>query len=425
MKSLTRQRKRKTVQAKEHQCLPGETLCKAGTFVSHVKVLRESGTPRKRIYEVVVIEAGESLNRRFYPDETLQTAVPLFDGKSVHAFRFNDNELNHLPEILRDQTPIGGPLGNKVGTLKKPYWCPDKRAVIAELHVPVNDSTRWFLDMATSSLDLQEPQFGFSIDGQGEAFPKKVRGKVVEWVDSLTDIFSLDVVSNPAAGGRLLAQAIVENVVGDPRKRLLQYEMRSRERGFNRRSRPQSRPKQRHLRSRGNLNEGVNMKFRSSRPVDTSRAQILPKRDHDAMSELIIHALELWQRALDLIDVELLIEDEKGKPRKVRTWARALRTIIDEPGAPLRPSEALEEIENAHPLQNSVISTQFNIHVQSYEDKHEALTRILEHGLQMAEAALNLIGADISLRYQENDYSPDQFARLIQSGALWRDSEAS
>ena len=267
MQSLRKQRKRKTFQAKERECLPGETLCKAGTFVSHVKVLRESGTPRKRIYEVVVIEAGESLNRRFYPDETLQTAVPLFDGKSVHAFRFSDNELNHLPEVLRDHAPIGGPLGNKVGTLKKPYWCPDKRAVIAELHVPVNDSTRWFLDMATSSLDLQEPQFGFSIDGQGEAFPKRVRGKVVEWVDSLTDIFSLDAVSNPAAGGRLLAQAFVENVVGDPRSRLLQYEMRSRNRRLNRRSRP----KQRRLRSTGVLNEGVNMNFRTSRPLDGTK----------------------------------------------------------------------------------------------------------------------------------------------------------
>ncbi len=168
---------RKSFEQIDGMSLAGETR-KAGTFVSHVKVLKESNIPGKKIYEVIVIEAGESLNRRFYPETTLQQAVKLFDGRAVHAFRFNERELNHLPELLREQTPLGGPLGNKVGTLKNPRWDSSRRAVIAELHVPVNNSTQWFIDMADSSLALQEPQFGFSIDGQGEAFPKKVRGRV-------------------------------------------------------------------------------------------------------------------------------------------------------------------------------------------------------------------------------------------------------
>jgi len=155
------------------------------------------------------------------------------------------------------------------------------------------------------------------------------------------------------------------------------------------------------------------------------RAQVLPKEQHDSMSELIIHALELWQHALDLVGVELLIDDEKGKPRKVKTWARALRTIIDVPGAPVRPCEALSVIEQNQASRDIKLNARFNIQVQNYLDQNESITRILEHGLQMGEAALNLIGADISFRYGKNDYSPDQFALLVQSGLLWRDESAS
>ena len=166
-----------------------------------------------REWEVVVIEAGLSANedapgvRRYYPPATLRAAVPLFDGIKVNAFKFDGRRraaFDHLPEAARG---AGGCIRNVIGVLvpgsaKYVKLSGGGEGIVARL--AINEAAADVAAILAGSFRNGAAVAGFSIDANGQAKIGTYKGKRVHEISEIHSVESLDLVSQPAAGGRLL-----------------------------------------------------------------------------------------------------------------------------------------------------------------------------------------------------------------------------
>lgn len=178
-----------------------------------IKEARLTETKDPNVFKVVIIEAGESLNGRYYDESTLDAAIPLFEGKSVHAFAFKEPDgsirYDHPPEAIRADHP-GGLIHYKAAFLENVEHI--GRQLVADFHV----LQPWLRNICSESIRLGKSLIGLSIDADGEIYPKRIKERVVNWVKRLTGVYSVDVVSEPAAGGRLLLESILESHRSNP-----------------------------------------------------------------------------------------------------------------------------------------------------------------------------------------------------------------
>lgn len=140
-----------------------------------------------RQWDVVLITAGKSLNNRTYPADVLRKSAPLFEGVSAYA--------DH-PEPAaagRDRS-----IRDKVGrfsNVRFDTFTQDGK-VTEGLRARLTVVPSWMRDMLVEAVDAGEPDFyGFSINATG----KVERGRV----QTIESVQSVDVVSTPAAGGRI------------------------------------------------------------------------------------------------------------------------------------------------------------------------------------------------------------------------------
>lgn len=147
-------------------------------------------------WKVRVIRAGMSLNRNYYPEDSLRRAVGLFEG--VRVFVKSDQE--HLAGGGKD-------VRNIVGRIAGVEFVPGEGDSRGELHgvlqlVSPDDAVgtklrdAWDRGMAG--------MFGLSIDAEGKAQAGRVGGQAAKVLTEFTKIRSVDLVVDPAAGGGII-----------------------------------------------------------------------------------------------------------------------------------------------------------------------------------------------------------------------------
>lgn len=155
--------------------------------------LRESS----RAWDAVLIAAGPSLNGRTYSPARLKAAVEkgLFDNRPIGLYRKLDASGSSL-DHLADESAVGRSLRNHVGLSGKARFDESTNEVRAPIRLfETSDDAAWLdgrLDELTRMGGLES--VGLSIDGYGDELPDGV---------DLSVVYSIDVVSLPAAGGRI------------------------------------------------------------------------------------------------------------------------------------------------------------------------------------------------------------------------------
>lgn len=161
---------------------------------AHGRVLEAKGTAEDgtRIWRAVVIEAGESLNSRLYEAATLEKAAGLYDAAKVY-------DRHRTLEDLQTSTTQG-----LVGYLRSPEFI--GTAIEADLHLFASaTSLAEALDasVATVAAGLA-PLVGLSHDVLATGATVTVEGRQVDQIRTIEQVLSVDIVADPASGGRAL-----------------------------------------------------------------------------------------------------------------------------------------------------------------------------------------------------------------------------
>lgn len=161
---------------------------------AHGRVLEAKGTAEDgtRIWRAVVIEAGESLNGRLYEAATLEKATPLYGAAKVYNRHRTDAD-------LQTSTTEG-----LVGYLRNPEFT--GHAIEADLHLFASaTSLAEALDASVETVAAGlAPLVGLSHDVLATGVPVTVEGRQVDQIRTIEQVLSVDVVADPASGGRAL-----------------------------------------------------------------------------------------------------------------------------------------------------------------------------------------------------------------------------
>jgi len=163
------------------------------------KVLRESENEGRR-WRIVVIESGWSKNNVYYSPEVLRKSAPLFEGSKVFAYKFDNNFFNHLPDNLKQDNLSFAK--NLAGWLENVKYEEKPNPRITADFVITDDFFRKTFKNAFK--EGKKDLLGFSIDAIGDAVPYVADGRSGKKVLSIKEVSSVDIVTLPAAGGKLL-----------------------------------------------------------------------------------------------------------------------------------------------------------------------------------------------------------------------------
>ncbi len=143
-------------------------------------------------WEVVLIRAGRSLNKNYYPPEALQRAVPLFEGAKAYDSHVTPEELKAHP---------GRKVGELLGWFDGVHWDEKRESVVGRFHA----AATWLREMMLNAYkEGKRDLVGFSIDAYVNSNAKQMEGQDVNYVESFETINSVDVVCEPAAGGEVI-----------------------------------------------------------------------------------------------------------------------------------------------------------------------------------------------------------------------------
>jgi hypothetical protein len=140
----------------------------------------------------VLIRAGESKNRRFYPEDVLQASVKLFEGVKTYADHPTRADMSQRPErSVRELTGWIADVVFENGALKGTrYFLPTQAG---------NDS--WAVVEAIIEGKAPASLMGASINAVGKAKAGKSNTGDIVFVESIERVVSVDDVTAPAAGG--------------------------------------------------------------------------------------------------------------------------------------------------------------------------------------------------------------------------------
>ena len=162
-----------------------------------IQIIEAVGDKAGREWDVVLIEEGLSENGRYYPAETLKAAVGLFQGVPSFADHAGDTDRGRPERSIRD----------KVGVFANPQygqWQVGGR-LIEGIKARFKVVAGWLREALLEAQEAGEPGFyGFSINASGKVDRRQNAGKWVEWVEAITEVTSVDVVTLPAAGGQIV-----------------------------------------------------------------------------------------------------------------------------------------------------------------------------------------------------------------------------
>ena len=151
--------------------------------------------PNRTLKGVVLIRAGESVNKRDYPAAVLQASAPVFEGVKAYANHPGKNELRERSErSIRDITG----------------WYENVRYVenrlVADRHFTPTQAgmDAWALAEMVATGKAPKSLAGLSINAVGKARARDDGGVVIE---AITFAHSVDDVTQPAAGGSYIESA--------------------------------------------------------------------------------------------------------------------------------------------------------------------------------------------------------------------------
>ena len=174
----------------------------AEEYASPVTVdLKEHASVRKegKVWEVVVIREGFSLNGRYYTRESLAESIPLWEGTDVCSYGWDPHRRDHVPNHVERAFPAGT-FENKVGFIRGVRGeVREGRYQLVGEFVCTNPTLRQSL---VETLEAKGQMPGFSIHATGELETQIREGRKVQVVTSITHTKELTLVSRPAAGGR-------------------------------------------------------------------------------------------------------------------------------------------------------------------------------------------------------------------------------
>lgn len=146
---------------------------------------------------VVLIRAGMSLNRRYYPEAVLQKTVPVFEGTKAYS---DHPEKGNTVRSVRDITGYYSNVRYEGGALRADRYFTRTQAG--------NDAYAIAEDIVSGR--APKTLAGLSINAVGTGKTTKIDGNDVLEVESITHAVSVDDVSAAAAGG-----SYIESVQGD------------------------------------------------------------------------------------------------------------------------------------------------------------------------------------------------------------------
>jgi len=174
----------------------GERRTKEARFIESGQIVEAVEETEGLVWKAVLIEAGMSVNRRRYRPEVLRPRVSLFDGVRVFIDHPTPTDEKERPE--RSTRDI-------VGWISGPAWdesVGEQGAVIGSLHLlesnPMSNLVREAYERGKPDL------YTLSIYGKGEQRLVRENGQVFQDVQSISKISSVDLVTEGAAGGRLV-----------------------------------------------------------------------------------------------------------------------------------------------------------------------------------------------------------------------------
>ncbi len=168
---------------------------------------KKDGQQEGREWEVVIIgpdteadlvvEGQEtfirSKNGRLYQAAALEASAPLWDGVKVYDNHLTDEE-------MAAKQGMRSVVNEWVGVIVQPAWDATRKAVTGVLKV-VDEKLREKLVNAEKAGVLHA--IGLSIDALGEGLEMQIAGASMPVVTKIAQALSVDVVADPAAGGRL------------------------------------------------------------------------------------------------------------------------------------------------------------------------------------------------------------------------------
>ncbi len=175
------------------------------TYLELLEPLKEASGSH---WKVAIIRVGWSLNERYYSESVLRDMAPLCEGVKAYTTRHGQT-FDHIPEKDTEAHPQGF-AENLVGWHKNVRYekfvdrdGKKSEGLVSDFHVM--EGARWLRENLKDAWNhKRQDLLGFSINATGEAKPGFVDGRqglIVERVDSIE---SIDVVTEPAAGGSVL-----------------------------------------------------------------------------------------------------------------------------------------------------------------------------------------------------------------------------
>lgn len=188
--------------------MPDDTDSEAMHVTS--SVLQEVAGTSGREWDVILIETGTSKNGNHYPAETLQAAAGLFERAPAFADHATEHDRATRPErSVRD----------KIGTFSRVTYGQHEvdGRMVEGLRARFKAIAPWVREVLKEAVASGEPDFvGFSIDAEGRVARREQNGRAVAWVEAISRVNSVDLVTDPAAGGRIVrlvasTQPVVES----------------------------------------------------------------------------------------------------------------------------------------------------------------------------------------------------------------------
>ncbi len=155
-------------------------------------------------WRILAIKQGFSEDGElFFSGNMLRASAPLFDNVPVNMYEFVGQHYNHLPEEVIRELPKGVSR-NTTGWVDDPVvedlssYGLEGTGLTVDFHVTDSKMRERFAnawDMGNKKL------YGFSIEGGAKTVPAIIEGRQVKDVPLLKYVQTLDVVSDPRAGG--------------------------------------------------------------------------------------------------------------------------------------------------------------------------------------------------------------------------------
>src|ERR1035437_4272679 len=160
----------------------------------------ESKDPAGKEWDVLLIQEGLSKNGKYYSQESLETAAPLFEGVYSYSDHQKDSERRELPErSVKDK--VGRFTEARYGEFKT-----QSGETTTGIGARFKVVAPWLRGLLLESVNMKENDFvGLSIDARGVIKKKDYKGKnYSNFVESIDKVYSVDVVTQAAAGGEFI-----------------------------------------------------------------------------------------------------------------------------------------------------------------------------------------------------------------------------